>query len=196
MAPWEASCSLRFSSTQSEADRALPLPRPRLQGRMRASRKWPGATARSAPTVRRAGIRPGWVSVLHLARQVKAAPQSEEPERYLFWGGAGQFVDLLARVSPPVQRRPWRLRGCAISLEALPNAVQHVTEEGFNFVRLATAILAERAPSPMASSHLHQASTHPPQEVRELGGAIVCGAPVRHISQSSSGVSVISDAGT
>lgn len=43
------------------------------------------------------GIRPGWVSVLHLARQVKAAPQSEEPERYLFWGGAGQFVDLLAR---------------------------------------------------------------------------------------------------
>lgn len=45
------------------------------------------------------GIRPGWVSVLHIARQVKAAPQCEEPERYLFWGGAGQFVDFLADVS-------------------------------------------------------------------------------------------------
>lgn len=62
--------------------------------------------------------------------------------------------------------------------------------------RSASAILAERVPSPMAFSHLHHASTHPLQEVRELGGAIVCGAPVRHISQSSSGVSVISDAGT
>lgn len=45
------------------------------------------------------GIRPGWVSLLHIARQVKAAPQSEEPERFLFWGGAGQFVDHLAKVS-------------------------------------------------------------------------------------------------
>ena len=44
------------------------------------------------------GIRPGWVSVLHIARQMKAAPQSEEPERYLFWGAAGQFVDHLAKV--------------------------------------------------------------------------------------------------
>lgn len=45
------------------------------------------------------GIRPGWVSLLHIARQIKAAPQDEEPERYLFWGGAGQFVDHLAKVS-------------------------------------------------------------------------------------------------
>ncbi|EFN57303.1 hypothetical protein CHLNCDRAFT_143912 [Chlorella variabilis] len=45
------------------------------------------------------GIRPGWVSVLHVARQVKSAPQAEEPERYLFWGAAGQFVDHLSKVS-------------------------------------------------------------------------------------------------
>ncbi len=44
------------------------------------------------------GIRPGWVSLLHIARQVKAAPQDEEPEKYLFWGAAGQFVDFLAKV--------------------------------------------------------------------------------------------------
>ncbi|KAI3434449.1 hypothetical protein D9Q98_002526 [Chlorella vulgaris] len=43
------------------------------------------------------GIRPGWVSVLHVARQMKCAPQAEEPERYLFWGGAGQFVDHLSK---------------------------------------------------------------------------------------------------
>lgn len=43
------------------------------------------------------GIRPGWVSVLHIARQMKAAPQSEEPERFLFWGGAGQCVDPLGK---------------------------------------------------------------------------------------------------
>lgn len=45
------------------------------------------------------GIRPGWVSVLHVARQMKSAPQAEEPERYLFWGAAGQFVDHLSKVS-------------------------------------------------------------------------------------------------
>lgn len=75
------------------------------------------------------GIRPGWVSILHIARQVKAAPQDEEPERLLFWGGAGQFVDHLAK------------------------------------------------------------------EVKELGGTIVCGAPVRHINQDEKGVAVISDSG-
>eukprot|EP00887_Chlorella_sp_A99_P000867 scaffold5.g867.t1 len=76
------------------------------------------------------GIRPGWVSVLHVARQVAAAPQPEEPERWLFWGGAGQFVDHLAK------------------------------------------------------------------EIRERGGTIVCGAPVRHIAQDDAGVRVVSDAGT
>lgn len=76
------------------------------------------------------GIRPGWVSLLHLARQIKAAPQCEEPERTLFWGAAGQFVDHLAK------------------------------------------------------------------EIEELGGKLVCSAPVRHISQSDAGVEVASDAGT
>jgi phytoene dehydrogenase-like protein len=33
------------------------------------------------------------------------------------------------------------------------------------------------------------------QEVKELGGTIVCGAPVRHINQDEYGVAVISDAG-
>jgi len=40
---------------------------------------------------------------------VKAAPQTEEPERYLFWGAAGQFVDFLAKASG---WQGWEPAGC------------------------------------------------------------------------------------
>lgn len=43
------------------------------------------------------GMRPSMVSVLHVARQLKAAPQVEAPETWLFWGAAGQFPEHLAK---------------------------------------------------------------------------------------------------
>ncbi|KAL4441816.1 hypothetical protein ABPG77_003732 [Micractinium sp. CCAP 211/92] len=42
------------------------------------------------------GMKPAHVSLLHVARQMAAAPQVEQPERWLFWGGAAQFVDHLS----------------------------------------------------------------------------------------------------
>ena len=44
------------------------------------------------------GVLGGWVSALHVARQLKASPMRENPEESLFYGGAGQFVDHLAKV--------------------------------------------------------------------------------------------------
>lgn len=41
------------------------------------------------------GMKPAHVSLLHVARQMAAAPQVERPEKWLLWGGAGQFVDHL-----------------------------------------------------------------------------------------------------
>lgn len=41
-----------------------------------------------------------WVSVLHVARQLKAGPMDEEPEAWLLYGGAGQLVELLVQVRP------------------------------------------------------------------------------------------------
>ncbi|PRW57779.1 Amine oxidase [flavin-containing] [Chlorella sorokiniana] len=43
------------------------------------------------------GMKPSHVSLLHVARQMAAAPQVDKPEKWLFWGGAGQFVDLLSK---------------------------------------------------------------------------------------------------
>ncbi|KAI7837241.1 hypothetical protein COHA_008929 [Chlorella ohadii] len=43
------------------------------------------------------GMKPSHVSLLHVARQMAAAPQVDMPEKWLFWGGAGQFVDLLSQ---------------------------------------------------------------------------------------------------
>lgn len=37
------------------------------------------------------------MSLLHVARQMKAAPQAEEPEKWLLWGAAGQMVDHLSK---------------------------------------------------------------------------------------------------
>lgn len=133
---------------------------------------------------RRAGIRPGWVSVLHLARQVKAAPQSEEPERYLFWGGAGQFVDLLARVSTPGGEQ----QGCT-SWWAPPRAQRRPAPQ---------LGLTPRCPPHGACAHRAlPTAALALQDVLALGGTIVCAAPVRHITQcEDAGVSVVSDAGT
>ena len=58
------------------------------------------------------GINPGWVSLLHIARQVKAAPQCEEPERQLFWGGAGMYIrSCSVSLHPHVY-----IRSCSVSL--------------------------------------------------------------------------------
>lgn len=43
------------------------------------------------------GMKPAHVSLLHVARQMAAAPQVDQPEKWLFWGGAGQFVGHLSR---------------------------------------------------------------------------------------------------
>ncbi len=34
------------------------------------------------------------------------------------------------------------------------------------------------------------------QDVKEMGGTIICGAPVRHVNQDENGVAVVSDIGT
>lgn len=122
--------------------------------------------------------------------QVKAAPQDEEPERFLFWGGAGQFVDLLAKVGGA---GGWETGG------GVP-CKWRTDDPAAALPQRAASLLSSARPhafSPqLLGLNLAVGSPAALQEVERLGGTIVCKAPVRHIDQTLEGVVVTSDAGT